>query len=85
MKGYIVSILRCVFHQLKMTVLSVLDSLPFISYFVFQELKIFVTTVSHKLYLLTVNTIQNELPHDKTNEVTVRQAKTQISLGIRPV
>ena len=23
--------------------------------------------------------------HDKTNKVTVRQAKTQISLGIRPV
>ena len=27
----------------------------------------------------------NEPPHDKTNEVTVRPAKTQISLGIRPV
>ena len=26
-----------------------------------------------------------EPPHDKTNKVTVRQAKTQISLGIRPV
>ena len=24
-------------------------------------------------------------PHDKTNEMTVRPAKTQISLGIRPV
>ena len=24
-------------------------------------------------------------PHDKTNKVTVRSAKTQISLGIRPV
>ena len=27
----------------------------------------------------------NEPPHDKTNNVAVRQAKTQISLGIRPV
>ena len=27
----------------------------------------------------------NELPHDKTNKVTVRSAKTQISLGICPV
>ena len=26
-----------------------------------------------------------ELPHDKTNKMTVRQAKTQISLGICPV
>ena len=27
----------------------------------------------------------NELRHDKTNEMSVRTAKTQISLGIRPV
>ena len=27
----------------------------------------------------------NEPPHDKTNKVAVRPAKTQISLGIRPV
>ena len=26
-----------------------------------------------------------EPPHDKTNKMTVRPAKTQISLGIRPV
>ena len=26
-----------------------------------------------------------EPPHDKTNKMTVRQAKTPISLGIRPV
>ena len=31
----------------------------------------------------TVNT--NEPPHDKTNKMTVRPVKTQISLGIRPV
>ena len=28
---------------------------------------------------------KNELPHDKTNKMTVRPAKTQISLGICPV
>ena len=27
----------------------------------------------------------NEPPHDKTNKMTVHPAKTQISLGIRPV
>ena len=26
-----------------------------------------------------------ELPRDKTNKMTVRPAKTQISLGIRPI
>ena len=30
-------------------------------------------------------TTWNEARHDKTNKVTVRPAKTQISLGIRPV
>ena len=29
--------------------------------------------------------LQLEPPRDKTNKVTVRPAKTQISLGIRPV
>ena len=29
--------------------------------------------------------MKNELPHDKTNKMTVCQAKTQISLGIRQV
>ena len=28
---------------------------------------------------------ENEPPHDKTNKMTVHPAKTQISLGIRPV
>ena len=31
------------------------------------------------------NVVRNEPLHDKTNEMTVRPAKTQISLGIRPV
>ena len=29
--------------------------------------------------------IPNEPPHDKTNKMTVRPAKTKVSLGIRPV
>ena len=29
--------------------------------------------------------MKDELPHDKTNNVVVHPAKTQISLGIRPV
>ena len=29
--------------------------------------------------------LKYEPPHDKTNEMAVRRAKTQISLGIRPV
>ena len=32
-----------------------------------------------------VTTITNEPRHDKTNKVSVRPAKTQIRLGIRPV
>ena len=31
------------------------------------------------------NHTRYEPPHDKTNKMTVRPAKTQISLGIRPV
>ena len=34
---------------------------------------------------LTCFVLTFELPHDKTNKMTVRPAKTQISLGIRPV
>ena len=29
--------------------------------------------------------VKYELPYDKTNNVVVRPAKTQISLGMRPV
>ena len=32
-----------------------------------------------------VDSFENEPPRDKTNKVSVRPAKTQISLGIRPV
>ena len=33
----------------------------------------------------TIYTTQNEPPNDKTNKMTVRPVKTQISLGSRPV
>ena len=37
------------------------------------------------VYFVLVNSYGNEPRHDKTNNVAVRPAKTQISLGIRPV
>ena len=39
----------------------------------------------HQWFCLLVVGFINEPPHDKTNKVAVRPAKTQISLGIRPV
>ena len=42
---------------------------------------IFFTLITKKMPCKSVST--NE-PHDKTNKITVRPAKTQISLGIRP-
>ena len=36
-------------------------------------------------YFLHISFYKYEPPHDKTNNVAVRPAKTQISLGIRPV
>ena len=43
----------------------------------------------NKQQMNLVNTQQfaakNEPPHDKTNNLAVRPAKTKISLGIRPV
>ena len=39
----------------------------------------------HKSFDKTKNRVWFEPRHDKTNKVTVRPAKTQISLGIRPV
>ena len=40
---------------------------------------------SKKHLIRLVYPVQCEPPHDKTNKMTVRPAKTQISLGIRPV
>ena len=37
------------------------------------------------IYDFELHAILNELPHDKTNKMTVRPVKTKISLGIRPV
>ena len=39
----------------------------------------------NSLNFITLTDRTFEPPHDKTNNVTVRPAKTQISLGIRPV
>ena len=38
-----------------------------------------------KAVLCFFKSTQSEPRHNKTNQMTVRQAKTQISLGIRPV
>ena len=39
----------------------------------------------HSCRVSVMPSMKNEPPHDKTNKVSVRPAKTQISLGIRPV
>ena len=43
--------------------------------------------MSHAMRLIFPSSwiLRNEPPHDKSNKVAVRPAKTQISLGIRPV
>ena len=43
------------------------------------------TTASIFTPKILLNSQRNEPPHDKTNKMSVRPAKTQISLGIRPV
>ena len=50
------------------------------------------TTLSSTKYIVLLNEqihslikVKDEPPHDKTNKVSVCPAKTQISLGIRPV
>ena len=45
----------------------------------------FIITVWNKCWRQFVKDSKNEPQHDKTNKVTVRPAKTQISLGICPV
>ena len=39
----------------------------------------------YRRILWAISAATFEPPHDKTNKMTVRPAKTQISLGIRPV
>ena len=41
--------------------------------------------IRRKLVAIVLANHKNEPPHDKTNNVVLRPAKTQISLGIRPV
>ena len=49
-------------------------------------IKFLLYTVIYLFYVnLTIQLSQFEPPHDKTNEMSVCPAKTQISLGIRPV
>ena len=64
------------------------------SYFMFVPHKIYSNWQIYKnihplYYIYTVKMLvywsPNEPGHDKTNKMTVRKAKTQISLGIRPV
>ena len=43
------------------------------------------TNIQQIIHLYIIHTQQNEQHRDKTNKVTVRSAKTQINLGIRPV
>ena len=40
--------------------------------------------MKRNLKMIECNETKFEPPHDKTNNVAVHQAKTQISLGIRP-
>ena len=47
--------------------------------------KIVVSIISKAFSLPARNETPNEPRYDKTNKVRVRPAKTQISLGIRPV
>ena len=49
------------------------------------NLKCFALIIYCKLSMAIPRTISNEPQHDKTNKVSVRPEKTQISLGIRPV
>ena len=41
--------------------------------------------VAHIIHVLCKINLANKPPHDKTNKMTVRPAKTQISRGIRPL
>ena len=50
-----------------------------------QEWQLFHTTPYNYLIYMYVICFLSEPRHDKTNKVTVRPAKAQISLGIRPV
>ena len=47
--------------------------------------KAYIIELNHFLDVVQGDVLKYEPQHDKTNKMTVRPAKTQISLGIRPV
>ena len=47
--------------------------------------ELFFSVQRNAIWTATINQCQNEPWHDKTYKMSVRPAKTQISLGIRPV
>ena len=49
------------------------------------RMKKYMKTFSKLWNFTYIHVMLFELPHDKTNKMSVRPAKTQISLGIRPV
>ena len=57
--------------------------LIFFSSFVHHRISRYIRYGSHVIKITSDD--DTEQPHDKTNNVAVRPAKTQISLGIRPV
>ena len=44
-----------------------------------------ISTLIVRVHQTSTDIATNEPPHDKTNKMTVRPAKTQISLGVCPV
>ena len=48
-------------------------------------LSVLITTAIVALLLVSIVHFEYEPRHDKTNKMSVHPAKTQISLGIRPV
>ena len=56
-------------------------------FFFLSACQVFLSCVVHKKWMIgsSICKLLNEPPHDKTNKMSVRPTKTQISLGIRPV
>ena len=57
----------------------------FVNFVSFRRCDINFTEVQSMFFLQKQSSEQIEPPRDKTNKITVRPAKTQISLGIHPV
>ena len=73
---------RIVMHPLAVTI-SIFYRIP-IEKFIYTDLERMTVSCVVAL-ILACDAVKFEPRHDKTNKVTVRPAKTQISLGIRPV